>query len=129
MNPDIQHLIRLQQLDSEIESARRRIGEIPSVQDALATRLEQATSAVASARPAFVPRGAACLAEARRVAVSEGWAHQDSNLERAGYEPAALTVELWARYSLQSPVVSRQSPRSRPFVSLPTADCRLPTAD
>ena len=25
------------------------------------------------------------------------WAHQDSNLERAGYEPAALTVELWAR--------------------------------
>src|SRR5207244_13596160 len=37
------------------------------------------------------------------------WAHQDSNLERAGYEPAALTVELWARRSeehtseLQSP--------------------------
>jgi hypothetical protein len=28
---------------------------------------------------------------------SEKWAHQDSNLERAGYEPAALTVELWAR--------------------------------
>src|ERR1700704_7031948 len=27
----------------------------------------------------------------------EWWAHQDSNLERAGYEPAALTVELWAR--------------------------------
>ena len=25
------------------------------------------------------------------------WAHQDSNLEQAGYEPAALTVELWAR--------------------------------
>lgn len=25
------------------------------------------------------------------------WAHQDSNLERAGYEPAALTIELWAR--------------------------------
>ncbi len=37
------------------------------------------------------------------------WAHQDSNLEQAGYEPAALTVELWARYSLQSAVVSRQS--------------------
>ena len=27
----------------------------------------------------------------------EWWAHQDSNLERAGYEPAALTVELWAQ--------------------------------
>jgi predicted nucleic acid-binding Zn-ribbon protein len=44
VNPDIQHLIRLQQLDSEIESARRRIAEIPAVQDALATRLGQATA-------------------------------------------------------------------------------------
>ena len=26
----------------------------------------------------------------------EEWAHQDSNLGRAGYEPAALTAELWA---------------------------------
>ena len=25
------------------------------------------------------------------------WAHQDSNLEQTGYEPVALTVELWAR--------------------------------
>ena len=32
----------------------------------------------------------------------EEWAHQDSNLERAGYEPAALTVELWARTILLS---------------------------
>jgi predicted nucleic acid-binding Zn-ribbon protein len=45
VNPDIQHLIRLQQLDSEIESARRRIAEIPAVQDALAARLGQATAA------------------------------------------------------------------------------------
>ena len=50
MNPDIQHLIRLQQLDSEIDSARRRIGEIPAVQEALAARLEQATAAVAAAK-------------------------------------------------------------------------------
>ena len=28
------------------------------------------------------------------------WAHQDSNLGQAGYEPAALTAELWARISL-----------------------------
>src|SRR6187549_276143 len=27
----------------------------------------------------------------------EWWAHQDSNLGQAGYEPAALTAELWAR--------------------------------
>ena len=50
MNPDIQHLIRLQQLDSEIEAARRRIAEIPAVQEALATRLEQATTAVAAVK-------------------------------------------------------------------------------
>jgi predicted nucleic acid-binding Zn-ribbon protein len=50
VNPDIQHLIRLQQLDSEIESARRRIAEIPTVQAALATRLEQATAAVAAVK-------------------------------------------------------------------------------
>ena len=38
------------------------------------------------------------------------WAHQDSNLGRAGYEPAALTAELWAHYSLQqSTVGSRES--------------------
>jgi predicted nucleic acid-binding Zn-ribbon protein len=46
VNPDIQHLIRLQHLDSEIESARRRIADIPAVQEALAARLSQATAAV-----------------------------------------------------------------------------------
>jgi hypothetical protein len=50
VNPDIQHLIRLQQLDSEIESARRRIAEIPAVQEALVTRLERAAAAVAAAK-------------------------------------------------------------------------------
>jgi predicted nucleic acid-binding Zn-ribbon protein len=50
VNPDIQHLIRLQQLDSGIESARRRIGEIPAVQEALVERLEQALAAVESAQ-------------------------------------------------------------------------------
>ena len=40
----------------------------------------------------------AALGLANLADASEGWwAHQDSNLERAGYEPAALTVELWAR--------------------------------
>src|SRR5262249_47279031 len=41
---------------------------------------------------------AARFGEAASLRSSGGWwAHQDSNLERAGYEPAALTVELWAR--------------------------------
>lgn len=30
------------------------------------------------------------------IQASERWAHQDLNLEPADYEPAALTVELWA---------------------------------
>src|SRR5688572_12649911 len=34
----------------------------------------------------------------------EWWAHQDSNLGQAGYEPAALTAELWARWSVQHEV-------------------------
>ena len=36
------------------------------------------------------------------ASASEWWAHQDSNLEQAGYEPAALTVELWARDKYES---------------------------
>ncbi len=63
MNPDIQHLIRLQQLDSEIESERRRIAEIPAVQNALATRLQQATAAVDTAKQ----RLAASQAERKTV--------------------------------------------------------------
>ena len=43
------------------------------------------------------PGFAKATAGSLRAITSEGWAHQDSNLERAGYEPAALTVELWAR--------------------------------
>ena len=39
MNSDLQHLIRLQDLDTQIDSARRRIAEIPGVQTALDERL------------------------------------------------------------------------------------------
>ncbi len=31
------------------------------------------------------------------------WAHQDSNLGRTGYEPVALTAELWALLVLRTP--------------------------
>ena len=37
------------------------------------------------------------------------WAHQDSNLEQAGYEPAALTVELWARTILRRPSFEKRA--------------------
>ena len=36
------------------------------------------------------------VARERQAAEQEWWAHQDSNLGQAGYEPAALTAELWA---------------------------------
>jgi hypothetical protein len=39
------------------------------------------------------PHSTICI----RQSAIETWAHQDSNLGRAGYEPAALTAELWAR--------------------------------
>jgi predicted nucleic acid-binding Zn-ribbon protein len=48
MNSDLQHLVRLQQLDLDIESARRRIAQIPSVQTALDTRLAEGQAAVAA---------------------------------------------------------------------------------
>jgi uncharacterized protein len=48
MNSDLQHLIRLQQLDTDIESARRRIAEIPSVQLALDARLAEQQAVVAA---------------------------------------------------------------------------------
>jgi hypothetical protein len=50
VHPDLQHLIRLQQLDSEIDSARRRIAEIPSLQQALEARLSDQEAAVAAVK-------------------------------------------------------------------------------
>ena len=56
----------------------------------------------------------------KRLIASDGsegwWAHQDSNLEQAGYEPAALTVELWAllalhvKFNCQLPTANSQLP-------------------
>jgi predicted nucleic acid-binding Zn-ribbon protein len=46
VNPDLQHLIRLQQLDVDIDSARRRITEIPAIQQAMDERLAAQTAAV-----------------------------------------------------------------------------------
>ena len=50
MHPDLQHLIRLQQLDTDIDSARRRIADIPGIQQALAERLAAQQAAVADAK-------------------------------------------------------------------------------
>jgi len=50
VHPDLQHLIRLQQLDTEIESARRRIADIPGIQQALDEKLAEQTATVASVK-------------------------------------------------------------------------------
>lgn len=47
VHPDLHHLIRLQQLDTEIESARRRIADIPGIQQALDEKLAEQSAAVA----------------------------------------------------------------------------------
>ena len=44
VNPDLEHLIRLQQLETEVDSARRRVAEIPLVQLALEARLAEQTA-------------------------------------------------------------------------------------
>lgn len=46
MNSDLEHLIRLQHLETEIDHARRRVAEIPLVQQALEARLAEQTAVV-----------------------------------------------------------------------------------
>jgi predicted nucleic acid-binding Zn-ribbon protein len=46
MLPDLQHLIHLQEIDSAIDRARRRIGEIPGAQQALESRAAERAAAV-----------------------------------------------------------------------------------
>ena len=58
----------------------------------------RSTSAVAQLRwtPFACVLGWLATRSSLAIHSSEGWAHQDLNLEPADYEPAALTVELWA---------------------------------
>lgn len=46
MNSDLDHLIRLQHLETVIDTARRRVAEIPLVQQALDARLSEQTAVV-----------------------------------------------------------------------------------
>jgi predicted nucleic acid-binding Zn-ribbon protein len=48
LHPDLQHLIRLQELDNELEAARRRIADIPGIQQALEEKLAEQTAVVAA---------------------------------------------------------------------------------
>jgi predicted nucleic acid-binding Zn-ribbon protein len=46
MSPDLQHLIQLQEIDSAIERAKRRIADIPAAQQALESRSLERAAAV-----------------------------------------------------------------------------------
>ena len=48
VHSDLQHLVRLQHLDTDIESARRRIDDIPRIQQALDERLAEQRDAVSA---------------------------------------------------------------------------------
>jgi len=48
MHPDLQHLIRLQELDLAAERSRRRIAELPLAQQALEARLADQSRALAT---------------------------------------------------------------------------------
>src|SRR5438067_1824295 len=50
----------------------------------------------------------------RRCERERRWAHQDSNLEPADYEPAALTVELWTPTILRRPSFEERAKFARP---------------
>jgi uncharacterized protein len=59
VNPDLQHLILLQQLDLEIDAARRRIADLPNVQQALDASLAAHREQVAAAKQVLTENQAA----------------------------------------------------------------------
>jgi predicted nucleic acid-binding Zn-ribbon protein len=63
MNPDLQHLIQLQELDLAAERHRRRIADIPTLQAALDARLAEHAAAVDGVKA----RIAACQAARREI--------------------------------------------------------------
>ena len=63
MNPDLEHLIHLQQLDLDAERQRRRVADIPTLQAALDTRMAERTATVEAVKA----RIAACQAARREI--------------------------------------------------------------
>jgi len=72
MLPDLERLIRLQQIDSFIESARRRVTDHPALVAALDTKLASANDAVASARQKVADNRTARAAVEKDLAMIQG---------------------------------------------------------
>jgi predicted nucleic acid-binding Zn-ribbon protein len=72
MLPDLERLIRLQQIDSFIESARRRVADHPSLVEGLDTRLAAAREAVAAAKQRVADNRHARAAVEKDLAMIQG---------------------------------------------------------
>jgi predicted nucleic acid-binding Zn-ribbon protein len=68
MNPDLSRIVRLQQLETAAEDARRGIADYPAKAQALEARLEQARGAVADARARLAAAADRRRAEEKEVA-------------------------------------------------------------
>ena len=72
MNPDLQRLIHLQQLDNALEDARRRIADAPARLAALDQRIAEKTAAVEAARQKLADNQTARRAVEKDLAVVQG---------------------------------------------------------
>jgi predicted nucleic acid-binding Zn-ribbon protein len=72
MLPDLQHLIHLQEIDSAIERARRRITEIPGAQQALESRAAERAAAVQAGKERIAATGVTRRELEKEVAAVQG---------------------------------------------------------
>jgi predicted nucleic acid-binding Zn-ribbon protein len=72
MLPDLQHLIHLQEIDSAIERARRRIAEIPAARQALELRLAERATAVQAVKDRITSTGGTRRDVEKEVAAVQG---------------------------------------------------------
>jgi predicted nucleic acid-binding Zn-ribbon protein len=97
MNPDLDHLIRLQQLDVAAEDARRTIATAPERSAALDARIESARAALASAEERRAANEAARRALEKDIAAvrSRRSKYQDQTMEvKTNREFHALQKEI-----------------------------------
>ena len=72
MLPDLQHLIHLQEIDTALERARRRITEIPTVQQGLHARAAERAAAVQAVKDRIAITAAARRDIEKDVAAVQG---------------------------------------------------------
>jgi uncharacterized protein len=72
MHPDLERLIALQRLDTTADAARRKLADEPEHEKMLATRLEDATERVATAKERVAENQSARRASEKDVAMHQG---------------------------------------------------------